>query len=665
MSTDESQLVSGRLGWRVGGALIVLAVGLVVLVLAVGKPSPPATQKGVETSTEEGGLDSARQSLVKDADLTTCQAALNQINTALSEPGGPRPPTLGDGQAGALRKEAFLDAGEVEEISGGNFTRLDAHHLEACLLLRDAARALEVRGPDGSEQAAPLERAAAAFDWVVRQTRLGVSGVQTPPVQVLHRGWGSALDRALIFLALLEQVGSPDGRSSDLTGCLVFYPGKEPGKLTFWACGVVVNGGRDLYLFDPRLGLAIPGPGGKGIATLAEARSRPEVLAQLGAGDKLPYDVKPEQVREAQFALYCPLSALAPRMRYLQDEVLPPAVEVRLAADPAGDLARVKAAAGAGAGKEPVVQVWREGVGLLRRFLGPDEGGVDKDVPFLLRNLGGFTLPTDDAVVQLGRRQLFQLELVPWPDLPPQFQDNKRFPYNIGLGLRVRNAFARPFTRATLEPGMPRDLLLRGQVSQAAKLLVEERDQWEEQRRQRETAGPLDAQVNEWVEKAISVYAQQLRARTPEEQEQANRAVAELWNKSQAVTLLLNGAVAGARGADIIYQLGLCTQERAERLQARLDLLARPGGDAPTEADREKAQAAWSDALGWWKQYTEQHAGAPGQAQARRLRGRAQAMLGDRQGAAASWREQPEGSLPWETLAGQYLARQLDKQHAR
>src|SRR5438132_607129 len=103
-----------------------------------------------------------------------------------------------------------------QEESTGRFFKAEEQRgtgglLEACFLLRDAARSLEV-GLAGGKAArqTPLDRAEAGFAWVVREVRLPPPGRQpisaepAPPAPVLRRGQGSPLERALVFLALLE-----------------------------------------------------------------------------------------------------------------------------------------------------------------------------------------------------------------------------------------------------------------------------------------------------------------------------------------------------------------------------------------------------------------------------------------------------------------------------
>jgi hypothetical protein len=72
----------------------------------------------------------------------------------------------------------------------------------------------------------------------------------------------------------------------------------------------------DLYLFDTSLGLPIPGPGGKGIATLGQALDDPQVLRQLDVED-LPYPLAAKDLKIAALIDAEP-DALSRRMQLLQ-----------------------------------------------------------------------------------------------------------------------------------------------------------------------------------------------------------------------------------------------------------------------------------------------------------------------------------------------------------
>jgi hypothetical protein len=335
-------------------------------------------------------------------------------------------------------------------------------------------------------------------------------------------------------------------------------------------------------------------------------------------------------------------------MRYLQDELLAPAVRVRLAVDAKAELERIQAACAAGADKPARAEVPRSAAVLLRRFLPPEEGGVDQGAAVAASNAQKAT-----------RKDLFALELVPWSAMPALFLDPKRFPANIELGQRVRGVFARPFIRSAQEPGGARDLLSRGRYSSAISELVTEQEHWREQQKQRANARDLDRRAGAWADRAIIAYAAQLRG-----QPGADEQVKELWAERSVgpVLMLLNSAIAAARNTEITYLLGLCMQEQAEQVQARLDLQARTPGMTLDSSDVEKARAAWFDAKNTWKRYTEDYPKGNESVAVRRLRGRAEAMLGDWKAAAATWKELSDDMTPLEKLASLYLAQQVEKQ---
>src|SRR5690606_23485378 len=55
------------------------------------------------------------------------------------------------------------------------------------------------------------------------------------------------------------------------------------GETTFWLPALLRDG--QLYLFDARLGLPIPGPGGEGVATLQQVQADDSLLRQLDLED--------------------------------------------------------------------------------------------------------------------------------------------------------------------------------------------------------------------------------------------------------------------------------------------------------------------------------------------------------------------------------------------
>jgi hypothetical protein len=670
MSSDESQdrepgeSFFGRRA--IIGTAVVAVVVVVFVFMQLGKQAPRPTDSsspGPQRVAEESELAEARDALSREPDQAACTLAVNKINSHLNRHTDLRPPSLSDKEQAKLRDVFGLAPAEMAEVESAAYTLLDAHYLDECLLFRDAARSLDAEevGSDGKPlHPGPLDRASAAFAWVVRQVRPFDHGQEpVPPAYTLRRGWGNALERALVFLALLRQDAGPE----KLRGCLLLVPGADksaPQRL--WACGVVVGDGKAVYLFDPRLGLPLPGPGGSGVATLGAAAKDPALLAQLDAGPENKYDVKPEQARTADGLAVFNISGLAPRMRYLQDTLLTKGLGAQLAEDPA-DLDRlVEAVKDSGA---TGLTVWKPGVSLLRRFLPVSEGGVDTPQPLPLRNVPGFTTPDDPTQIPMTRVRLYEWSLVPWEALPPQF-NARAFPITVGLGQRVRDAFAIPFTAPVRDPHGARELVLRGRYNQAAPKLVTEDGELREHLALRAKATNLDHDVATWLQLARDAYVLQLKAQNAKDSlalADAHKQIELVWKQAKPVALLLFGASSGPRDAEVKYLLGLCMHEQAEQQQARLDLLARAGVPA-AETDVKRCQDTWVDARGAWKRFADEFGAGLATPPARQNLARAEAMLGDWQAAEKTFGDTSGPMTPLEKLAALYNARQAKKHPA-
>lgn len=195
-----------------------------------------------------------------------------------------------------LEAEAHLSPDEFKEIEATAFRNADSHYFDECTLLRDVYRAVEVGN------AGTIEQSHFLFRYVMRNVMLHEQVDEwIPPAFTLRRGCGSALDRALVYLALLRQARTE--------GCLIVVP--DTSHLLVG----VREGKSDVRLFDPRLGLAIVGKDGKSAATLAEVLANPALLEPSG--------ITAENVKKLEVRLVCPLFALSPRMLELQKGVAP------------------------------------------------------------------------------------------------------------------------------------------------------------------------------------------------------------------------------------------------------------------------------------------------------------------------------------------------------
>src|SRR5262245_26377210 len=278
------------------GAIIVLILGMAC------SRAPDKTKKIEEPGKKDNQMESGLTALRRAASVAGYREGLNIVGAnidAAQRAGLDLPP-----KTRALLKDRYaLDEDELKEVESPTFQPLDAYHLEACYQLRDAKmKLLEQPGLSA------LDQAIRCFDWVTRQVILQESTEDLiPPRAALRLGFATARERALIFLAMLHQF--------QMDGCVVALPGSAadgPGPLL---AGVVLDQNKktDIYLFDPRLGRAVPGPGGKGVATLADVRKQPELLS-AGEG---------EPATKGEFEVYVapPLHALSRRMKLLDELV--------------------------------------------------------------------------------------------------------------------------------------------------------------------------------------------------------------------------------------------------------------------------------------------------------------------------------------------------------
>jgi hypothetical protein len=666
------------------------------------------------TAPVDDALEAVRQALRKDHSIGSCRAALQQVNALFTRAPDQKPPPLTDAARQLLAGPFNLSEDELAEVNSTSYTLLDNHHLETCFLFRDAGRFLDI------ESLTPLEKASAGFAWVCRQVRLQENGEPlNPPAYVLRRGSGTAAERALVFLALLEQLG--------LDGCMIFVPATPDGPVRPWIPGVLVD--KEIFLFDTRLGLPLPGHDGHGFATLNQVHSdAASVFRPLTIDAKHQYDVTPEQAKGASVYLACSLSALAPRMKYLE-AMLSAQGRVYLGVDPVGLMDRFKRATQAQAS----VKIWNwpgdpeTPVRVLRSFLPPEgEGGTDTPHAVKLQVLRGYAAPQDTGVVPIYRKRFFEMELVPWYALPTPIRN---LPAKIEPGYPLREIYGQIFVHfplpppprdrqaqargpgglegeadsssndllqrfeyhlmgagaqqargsalySSLAPGSPRDDVLRARFDEGTSKLVETQEQAKFQK-------SLLIQEPQWQEKLIAwcdqmraAYAHKFRSerdKSAQDMEMAKRQIVALWQGERppvqldgsdnrlAVSRLplwlraLLVAAAEPMGADATYQLALCKQEQAARSSLHADLQSKAVVAADTKARRD----AWQAAADWWKTYLDEYPAGSAAVAARQLRAEALVALGDREAAAALLESATGPTTPLEETGRLYRARQI------
>lgn len=216
-----------------------------------------------------------------------------------------------------------LPENALRSFEGTSFELPDARHLEDCMLYHSIAARVSGTGDD-------LSRVRRLFDWMIRQVQLvppqslgmrGYGQAQARPYDVLLRGMateggGFWSERGWLFMSLCRQLGID-------VGLLTYVPEGQKDPVP-WICAVLLDG--KLYLFDARIGLAVPGPDGTGVATLEDALTYPAVLARLELPGQSAYRVTTTALLKSPGKIGILIDSspgyLSPRMLLLQKSLV-------------------------------------------------------------------------------------------------------------------------------------------------------------------------------------------------------------------------------------------------------------------------------------------------------------------------------------------------------
>jgi tetratricopeptide (TPR) repeat protein len=208
-----------------------------------------------------------------------------------------------------------------------SFTLEDARLIQGAAWMRDISNTVRERVAATHEGGIvdSLVLAEALFDWTMRNVALDEDDAATWEVAWESLLWGRAKaeSRAWIFIELCRQQG--------IEAVMLAYrdpekPGsKQQSQYRSWLPAVLVteNDENRLHLFDQRIGLPVPGPGRKGVATLAQAVEQPEILRQLDAGTR-SYPVKSSDLKEVVALIDASPHLASRRMLHLQAELRGP-----------------------------------------------------------------------------------------------------------------------------------------------------------------------------------------------------------------------------------------------------------------------------------------------------------------------------------------------------
>lgn len=339
-----------------------LALVTLVALLSIPGCDQPRTQRtaasrGTSVSVKQSAQDHLRVALdlveqIRQSDPNqTCPKVAYNLNRWL-EAHDPAAEWTEDPLVAELPTE--LDpVVRAAKLTTLEFTPDDVYLIREALWLREASSWAAQQPPDplvarwldeakstlSPEHAAQLGIAQRLFDWTVRQIQLdplppepsqkgeGKSkkkkskilpsrqGLPGPgytfrPWQVALFGHGDFWQRAWVFMLLARQQGIE---------VAMLAIERETDSPTPWLPAVVL--GDQLYLFDPQLGLPIPGPGGRGIATLQQAASDPTVLAALDVSNERPYRVRAMDLDKVVALLEGSPGYLTKRMKLVESQL--------------------------------------------------------------------------------------------------------------------------------------------------------------------------------------------------------------------------------------------------------------------------------------------------------------------------------------------------------
>ena len=232
-----------------------------------------------------------------------------------------------------------LNAFELYRLAAGNYKPDDE-------VENPLAEVMKILHPNlNDEQAVELANSLKIFDWIVRNIQLlpelnqseverkasrlndnveslaaaGVPGLgyQRYPWQTLLYGRGDYVERAKLMTLGLRHLGLDS---------VVLATKSRDGAAKPWAVAVPI--GDQYYLFDTKLGLALPGVKMGSIATLADVRANPELLTSLdltnqeSLEDDTEYWVTPDQIKDLEALIYVSPESVSRRMFALESSLV-------------------------------------------------------------------------------------------------------------------------------------------------------------------------------------------------------------------------------------------------------------------------------------------------------------------------------------------------------
>ena len=147
-------------------------------------------------------------------------------------------------------------------------------------------------------------------------------------------------ERSWLFIALCRQLGVdaglvtytrgnileprlPKAAGDGQDGAGLLGMSRPPKPPIAWLCTALIDG--KAYLFDARVGLPVPGPGGEGVATLDQAMADPAILDRMNLPGQSPYGTSRASLLSSPTRIGILIDSsqglFSPRMSLLQREL--------------------------------------------------------------------------------------------------------------------------------------------------------------------------------------------------------------------------------------------------------------------------------------------------------------------------------------------------------
>lgn len=210
-----------------------------------------------------------------------------------------------------------------DDLREGARATLDQRSFDAAgdvAALRDTRWLADIADAVRGDAVDDLDVATRLFEWTVRSLAIVgdppmVPTKETPgtrwflPGEILLSGRASAAQRSWLFIELLRQSG--------IDAVMLATGNAGSGTLRPWVPAVISGG--EAHLFEPTYGMPIPGPDGRGVATVRQAAADASILEGLSLPDR-PYPVKSTDAATLSILVAADPRSLSQRMTALDKD---------------------------------------------------------------------------------------------------------------------------------------------------------------------------------------------------------------------------------------------------------------------------------------------------------------------------------------------------------